>query len=69
MTYVCIRCGRKWVVSDPSGHASGSICEECMIVYVRCKQKSKGFHDCFRRAVEECSETDCTWHELCCKNL
>ncbi len=69
MTYVCIRCGHTWVVVSPSNHASGSICGPCMIVYIRCKQKQQGYDDCFKRAEEICSEKDCTYHELCCRDL
>jgi hypothetical protein len=69
VTYICIRCGRKWVVCNPSNHASGSLCEPCMTDYVRCKQKKNGFADCYKRAVEVCSEDDCAYHELCCRNL
>ena len=69
MTYVCIRCGRKWTVCSQSNHASGSICEPCMIDYVRCKQRNQGCEDCFKKATEVCSEGECTWHELCCRDL
>jgi len=64
MTYVCIRCGAKWVKNGESDELSGGLCEKCIKVYVRSKQLEKGFHDCFARNTEVCSEK-CSYGEIC----
>jgi hypothetical protein len=65
MTYVCIRCRSTWVVGEASAEVSGGLCDCCITEYVRCKQKNNGFHDCFKRATQACSETSCSYWEVC----
>ena len=69
MTYICIKCDRLWVVGEPSAEWSGGLCDDCITEYVRSKQIRDGFEDCFRRAIEICSKSECRYHELCCKPL
>ena len=69
MNYVCIGCDATWVVGKPSDEPSGGLCDQCITRYVRKKQKSQGFHDCFRRKTENCSEKECTYWEPCKRGL
>ncbi len=69
MTYLCIKCRAIWVVGEPTAEFSGGVCDKCFIIYVRERQLSKGFEDCFRRAVEICGRLECTYHKLCCRYL
>ena len=69
MDYVCIKCRKTWRKGEPSDEVSGGLCDECIIRYVRDKQKSQGHHDCFRRATEICSRKDCTYYDLCIRPL
>jgi len=64
MTYVCIKCGRRWVRGVESEELSGGLCDKCITKYVRKKQIENGFHDCFARNIEECTE-DCKYSEIC----
>lgn len=69
MTYVCIKCRKTWGKGGRSSEYSGGLCEDCTLQYVREKQKSQGFHDCYKRAVEICSKDDCSYWQLCNKDL
>ena len=69
MTYICIKCKAIWVVGEPTAEFSGGLCDKCLTKWVRSRQIEKGFEPCFRRAVEVCSRTECTYHELCCRSL
>ena len=65
MTYVCIRCRTTWIVGEASAEVSGGLCDRCITEYVRDRQKNNGFHDCFKRATQTCSETCCSYWEVC----
>jgi hypothetical protein len=65
MNYVCIRCGVTWVVGESTAEPSGGLCKKCITTYVRDKQKREGVNDCFNRAIENCSETECSYWEPC----
>ena len=65
MNYVCIRCRDTWIVGEPTDAPSGGLCERCITEYIRAKQKRQGLDDCFKRANDSCSETDCTYWEPC----
>ena len=67
MNYICIRCRKEWVIGEPSDHPSGAMCEDCTIDYVRSKQKTAGYHDCYFRNEEECSKKECSYWSLCNK--
>jgi hypothetical protein len=69
MTYVCIKCRTIWQAGLASEAVSGGLCGSCIIEYVRGKQRKKGFHDCFKRATETCSRTECDYHNLCNRDL
>jgi hypothetical protein len=69
MNYVCIRCGATWVIGEFSGEPSGGLCDVCITQYVRERQKSQGYYDCFRRATENCSEKECSYWEPCNRDL
>lgn len=69
MTYICVKCRKTWNVGDPTDEYSGGICDDCITKYVRNKQLEKGFHDCFKRAVTECSRDECSYWDLCCRDL
>ena len=69
MHYICIRCGTTWIVGKATGERSGGLCDFCITKYVREKQKSRGFDDCFRRTTDDCSETECSYWDLCIKEL
>lgn len=56
-------------MGEPTSEFSGGLCDKCFTEWVRGKQLERGFEDCFRRAIEVCSRTECTFHELCCKYL
>lgn len=68
MTYQCIKCGRQWVVCNPSEYKSHGLCEECITIYIRRKQRKEGHNDCFKKAVENCNEP-CKYHDWCCKDM
>jgi hypothetical protein len=65
MRYVCVRCRTTWIVGNETAEPSGGLCNSCITEYVRVKQKSNGFHDCFKRATMPCSETECSYWEVC----
>lgn len=67
MKYICIRCGITWIVGIATDEPSGGLCDLCITEYVRNKQKSRGFDDCFRKATEDCSETACSYWDSCIK--
>ena len=67
MRYVCIKCRDFWVDDIDRDFISGGLCESCIIDYVRAKQLTKGFEDCFRRNIELCSKKECDYWELCNK--
>ena len=67
MKYICIRCGTTWIVGKNTDEPSGGLCDPCITEYVREKQKSRGFHDCFRSATDDCSETECSYWDFCIK--
>lgn len=72
MRYVCIKCYKIWGKREPGetdDDISGSFCDTCFTGLIRKKQVAKGYHDCYRRATEVCSRTECSYHELCCANL
>ena len=69
MTYVCIKCGDIWDSGKPSDDHSGALCNTCATGYVRERQKKNGFHDCYKRAIEVCSEEDCSYWHLCNREL
>jgi hypothetical protein len=64
MTYICVKCGKKWVKDGESDEVSGGLCYRCITEYVRERQKNQGFHDCFARNIEECSK-ECRYSECC----
>jgi hypothetical protein len=41
------------------------LCEACTTEYIREKQKTYGFHDCYKRSVETCSRDECSYWHLC----
>jgi hypothetical protein len=65
MRYICIKCGVIWIIGEPGAELSGGLCDRCITQYVREKQKRQGFDDCFRRATEICSKTECSYWEHC----
>ena len=67
MTYICIKCRKVWVVGEETEDYSGGLCDRCITLYVRDKQKACGFHDCFARATEVCDEVKCNYRNLCLK--
>ncbi len=69
MTYICIKCRKTWDNGGRSSEYSGGLCEDCTSEYVREKQKNQGFHDCYKRAVEVCSRDECSYWQLCNKEL
>jgi len=69
MTYICIKCRKTWANGGHSSEYSGGLCEDCTLEYVREKQKSRGFHDCYKRAVEVCSRDECSYWHLCNREL
>jgi len=69
MTYICVKCRRTWHDGDPTDDYSGGICDECITEYVRQRQLKNGFNDCFKRATEECSHDNCTYWDLCCRDV
>ena len=64
MTYICIKCGYTWTDGRPTRNFSGGLCDSCITEYIRGRQRKEGLHDCFRRAIEECSE-DCKYKTEC----
>ena len=69
MTYICIKCRKVWVKGNPTSEYSGGLCDGCATSYVRAKQQSRGFHACFKRAIEVCSRAECNYWHLCNKGL
>ena len=71
MTYICIKCETKWTIGKPTAEVSGGLCDSCITQYVRRKQISQGFHDCFRRATAICARPECSyfWHCLKGSNI
>ena len=69
MTYICIKCGHIWVTGSPTSEHSGGLCENCGTSYIRAKQEQNGFHDCFKRATEVCSQAECSYWSLCNKEF
>ena len=68
MRYVCIRCRDTWIVGETTDEPSGGLCDRCITQYVRKKQESQGFSDCFRRATESCSNKECSYWEPCIRD-
>lgn len=64
MTYICVKCGKKWVKDEESDEVSGGLCYRCITEYVRERQKNQGLHDCFARNTEECTEV-CKYSKQC----
>ena len=69
MTYCCIGCGKTWLKGEPTDFVSHGICGDCYTGLVRSKQREKGFHDCYKRAVECCSRSECSHIDVCCRGL
>jgi hypothetical protein len=69
MTYICIKCKKIWVHGGHTNEYSGGLCDTCTTHYIREKQKSRGFDDCFKRAIDVCAITDCSYWYLCNKDL
>ena len=69
MTYICIKCRTIWVSGDHTSEYSGGLCEVCTTDYIRDRQKSQGFHDCFKKAIELCSKAGCSYWLLCNREL
>ena len=69
MTYICIKCRTIWISGDHTSEYSGGLCEVCTTDYIRDRQKSQGFHDCFKKAIELCSRADCSYWLLCNREL
>jgi len=67
MRYICIKCGLIWIVDGNTEESSGGICDACIIEYIRARQLAYGFHDCFRRNKELCSDTKCSYWDICNK--
>ena len=67
MDYVCINCSETWRIGEPSDELSGGLCVSCTKAYVRTKQKNNGYHDCFGRNTELCSNEECSYLETCNK--
>ena len=62
---ICIKCRKIWVSGPITNHPSGAICEDCMTAWIRGKQVSQGYHDCFGRATEVCDRLECNYWMLC----
>jgi len=69
MTYICIKCRKIWVNGGHTKDYSGGLCKECTTDYIRERQKSQGFDDCFKRAIEVCSIKECSYWFLCNRDL
>ena len=81
MRHVCIKCGIIWLPEDDvwlskdqtdssKDVVTSDLCEECMTYWIRGKQRTEGFHDCYRRAADVCSiGKECKWFQKCCEEL
>lgn len=71
MDHICIRCHYTWLPEheEANGQTTADLCERCLTVWVRSKQKAAGLHDCFKRATELCSRKDCMWFQMCCEEF
>ena len=69
MDYVCIKCGAKWEDHHPAEGPSGGLCLDCLIAYVRGKQRFHGYEECFKTKGCFCPKKECTYFELCNKGL
>jgi len=69
MDYVCIKCNARWKHGREADGPSGSLCDKCLVQYIRGKQLFKGYEDCFRRKGVFCPEKECTYFDLCNKGV
>jgi hypothetical protein len=71
MRHVCIKCGKVWLPDDEEdGETTADLCERCLTYYIRGKQVSEGYHDCFKRSIEICSKRkNCKYFQLCCEEF
>jgi len=75
MKYKCISCGAEWSDSKIDGVSDGEFshgfCKECvrekLAPYVRRRQLSEGFFDCFGRAEKYCDQLNCKYRDICLK--
>lgn len=69
MDYVCIKCGARWTNEVAAEGPSGGLCDECLVNYVRGKQRSRGYDECFRAKGCFCPKKECTYFKLCNENV